>query len=338
MILIDGSEGEGGGQVLRTALALSMVTGQAFRIDQIRANRSKPGLLRQHLTAVQAAMEISGAEALGASLGSSRLDFSPGKVKPGAYRFAIGTAGSATLVLPTVLPPLLLAGSPSELTLEGGTHNPFAPPFDFLARAFLPLLQRMGAKVEARLERHGFYPAGGGKFTVRIEPAGKLQGFELLERGETKRRQARALVANLAPSIASRELAVVKEQLGWSGDELKQEEVKGSPGPGNAVLLEIESEYVTEVFSGFGERGRKAEGVAGAAIEQVRAYLAAGVPVGPHLADQLLIPLVLAGRGAFRTLECSGHLRTNVEVIQRFLPIRIEAAQEGKHAWLVRVG
>src|SRR5262245_17125561 len=174
MIIIDGSSGEGGGQILRTALALSLVTGTPFRIQKIRAGRPKPGLLRQHLTAVQAAVEVGSASASGAELGSQELSFWPGKVRAGAYRFAIGPAGSACLVVQTVLPPLLLAGGPSSLVVEGGTHNPFAPPWDFLARAFFPLLQRMGARVSTTLERHGFFPAGGGRLRVEIEPGPAL--------------------------------------------------------------------------------------------------------------------------------------------------------------------
>jgi len=171
MIQIEGSQGEGGGQILRSALALSLITATPFCIENIRAGRAKPGLLRQHLTAVNAAAEIGSAEMIGASIGSTRLEFKPGKVRAENYSFAVGTAGSATLVLQTVLPALLTHSEPSTLTLEGGTHNPFAPPYDFLARTFLPLIARMGPRVTTHLERAGFYPAGGGRFTVSIEPA-----------------------------------------------------------------------------------------------------------------------------------------------------------------------
>ena len=212
-ITIDGSEGEGGGQILRTALALSLVTGRPFRIDGIRAGRKKPGLMRQHLTAVHAATAVSGARVSGADLGSRALSFEPGQVRGGDYRLAVGTAGSATLVLQTVLPALLFAREPSRLTLEGGTHNPIAPPFDFLARTFLPILRRMGASVDARLETYGFYPAGGGRFTVAIEPCTTLGRLSLLERGDT-RVHARALVASLSENIAKRELSIVRERLG----------------------------------------------------------------------------------------------------------------------------
>ncbi len=193
MITIDGSQGEGGGQVLRTSLGLSLVTGKAFRIEKIRAGREKPGLLRQHLTAVRAAAQVGGAKVSGDEIGSRTLAFEPEQVRGGEYEFAVGTAGSATLVLQTVLPALIVAGGPSRLTLKGGTHNPWSPPFDFLQKAFLPLLERMGAKVTAELIRPGFYPAGGGEFTVEIQPVpgGRLQPLDLLERGETVSRRHR---------------------------------------------------------------------------------------------------------------------------------------------------
>lgn len=338
MILIDGSQGEGGGQILRSALALSLVTGTPFRIDNIRAGRAKPGLLRQHLTAVQAATTIGCAETLGAVMGSSRLDFKPGKVQTGSYAFAVGTAGSATLVLQTVLPALLTLSAPSTLTLEGGTHNPFAPPFDFLESVFLPLIARMGPHVTVALERSGFYPAGGGRFTVNVEPAARLDRLELMERGAIRTQRARALVAHLGTKIAERELGVAGHKLGWPRECLHVVDVENSPGPGNILFLEIESEHVTEVFTGFGEKGRSAEDVAHLAIEQARAYLATGVPVGPHLADQLLLPLALSAGGSFVTGELTRHSTTNIDVIKRFLPnvsIRVEERSKQARAVII---
>ncbi len=171
VLTIDGADGEGGGQILRTSLALSLVTGIPFRIERLRAGRPRPGLLRQHLTAAHAAAEVGQVQVTGAALGSLSLTFVPGRVTPGTYSFSVGTAGSTTLVLQTVLPALLLASEPSTLTLAGGTHNPFAPPFDFLAQAYLPLVNRMGPQVTATLERPGFYPAGGGTCQITIAPA-----------------------------------------------------------------------------------------------------------------------------------------------------------------------
>ncbi|MBI3099477.1 MAG: RNA 3'-terminal phosphate cyclase [Planctomycetes bacterium] len=371
-IAIDGSRGEGGGQILRTSLALSLVTGTPFRIERIRAGREKPGLLRQHLTAVQAAVEIGSAAVEGAAIGSAELTFRPGArgagVPPaphgadapasrgaggtptppegGAERlphvrehaFAVGSAGSATLVLQTVLPALLTAAGPSRLTLEGGTHNPFAPPFDFLNRVFLPLIGRMGPKVTATLERPGFYPAGGGKFRVEIAPAGRLAPIDLMDRGEIRARRARAVVTGLPRHVAERELSIVKRKLGWEEASCAVEEIAGGRGPGNVLTLEIESEHITEIVTGFGERGVTAEAVATKAVDEARHYLAAGVPVGEHLADQLLLPFALAGGGSFRTMGLSRHAKTNIEVIREFLPVRIAAEMTGKGEAVVRVG
>jgi RNA 3'-terminal phosphate cyclase (ATP) len=328
MITIDGSTGEGGGQILRTSLALSLVTGQAFRIQNIRAGRNKPGLLRQHLTAVEAATKIGDAAVDGAILGSKELLFKPGKIKPGDYRFAVGTAGSATLVLQTVLPALIIGKQASRLVLEGGTLNPHAPPFDFLDRAFVPLINRMGPRVTARLERHGFYPAGGGRFEVEITPIAKLNPLNILQRGETKSRSARAIIANLSRNVADRELRVVADKLGWSSECLRVEETVSS-GPGNALILELGFENITEVFTGFGERGIQAETVADHAAQEVRDYLASGAPIGEHLADQLLIPFALAQSGAFLTSGLSRHTQTNVEVISKFLPVRFSTVPSG---------
>jgi RNA 3'-terminal phosphate cyclase (ATP) len=286
-------------------------------------------LLRQHLTAVEAAVKVSDAAVDGAALGSKELVFKPGSVRSGDYKFAVGTAGSATLVLQTVLPALILGKDPSHLTLEGGTHNPHAPPFDFLDRTFLPLLNRMGPQVSAKLERAGFYPAGGGRFVVGINPAEKLQPIELQGRGGSKGRSARAMIANLSPGVAERELQVVSKKLGWPAESLQVEKVE-SNGPGNVLLLELAFENITEIFTGFGERGLLAETVAANAIREARDYLASTVPVGEHLADQLLIPMALAGSGSFVTDRLSRHSRTNIEVIAKFLPAQFKVEETEK--------
>ena len=184
MKVIDGAFGEGGGQILRTSLALSLVTGTPFCIERIRANRKKPGLRNQHLTAVNAAAQVGKAEVQGNTIESCVLTFIPTTITPGQYHFSVGTAGSSTLVLQTILPALLTAAERSDLVLEGGTYNPLAPPFDFLSLAFLPLIRRMGADVSVRLERPGFYPAGGGRFSVSIAPVKQLAPITLLTRGE----------------------------------------------------------------------------------------------------------------------------------------------------------
>src|SRR5688500_9044821 len=221
MLTIDGSRGEGGGQIFRTSLTLSLVTGTPFRIDRIRAGRAKPGLMRQHVTALEAAAAVGEADVDGAVVGGQEVVFRPKRLRPGNYRFAVGTAGSAGLVLQTILLPLVIARARSSLTLEGGTHNPAAPPFEFLTEALLPLLRRMGADVDARLDRPGFYPAGGGRMTIDVSDRGSLGSLHLVQRGRTLRRRARALVSRLSRQIADRELAVIRSRLGWDGDALE---------------------------------------------------------------------------------------------------------------------
>ncbi len=334
---LDGSLGEGGGQVLRTALALSICTGKPFHITRIRAGRKKPGLQRQHLTAVQAASQISRAHVEGDAIGSTTLFFHPGEVQPGNYHFSVGTAGSTTLVLQTLLYPLLLATGPSHLVLEGGTHNPLAPPFDFFSKTFLPLLNRLGPQVNASLTRYGFYPRGGGQWTIDISPTSRLGQLSLLERGKLITRQATALVAGIPAHVAERELQRVADKMGWSETYLQFCILPADQGPGNVLLLELRYENITEIFTSFGERGVSAETVADKAITEVRNYLASGVPVGEHLADQLLLPLALAGRGEFVTVKPSSHTLTNMEIIKQFLDVSITTTALGEKGWMIKV-
>jgi RNA 3'-terminal phosphate cyclase (ATP) len=327
MIQINGSFGEGGGQILRTSLSLSLATGQAFRIENIRAGRERPGLLRQHLTAVLAAAEVGRADLQGAMLGSTALTFSPGTVRPGEYRFSVGTAGSGTLVFQTVLPALMLVSVPSRLVIEGGTHNTAAPPFDFLARSFVPLLERMGPKVQLQFERYGFYPAGGGRFCAEIFPVKGLKSIQIRERGEITSRRATAVVANLPRHIAQREVETVGKMLNWGSDAFSVEENRNSAGPGNIVMIEIGSSDVTEIFSAFGQVALAAEKVASIAARDAREYLVSRAAVGEHLTDQLLLPLALAGSGSFTAQKINMHARTNMTVISEFLPVRFETRE-----------
>ena len=324
-LVIDGSQGEGGGQILRTSLTLSMATGRPFRLERIRAGREKSGLLRQHLTAIQAAGTIAGADVIGAEPGSATLTFRPGVTCAGEYAFAVGTAGSASLVLQTVLPALMRADGASTVTVEGGTHNPAAPPFEFLASSFAPLMGCLGAGLDVRLVRHGFYPAGGGCIEATIRPAAEWRPIELVDRGALRAKRMRVLLAHLPRHIGERELRVLEHRLGAPTEEARIEAIPSSPGPGNVVLVDIESDTVTEVFAGFGEAGVRAEAVAERVAQNVRQYLAAGVPVGEHLADQLLLPLALGAGGRFRTLPLSRHSQTNADVIRAFTGARIDA-------------
>lgn len=330
MIEIDGSDGEGGGQILRTSLALSIITGTPVRIYNVRARRSKPGLMRQHLTAVQAAATVGAAHVAGDRLHSMEVVLTPGAIIGGRHRFAIGTAGSTTLVLQTVVFPLLLADRDSEIHLEGGTHNPLAPPVDFLQKSWAPALAAMGARVDIELQRHGFYPAGGGRLVVKIGGGAKLQPFERLNRGALQPGMARAIVARLDRAIAERELEVVHARLKWSRPRLFSDRVEAD-GPGNVLMLEQPHSAGVTVVSSMGERGRRAEHVAAAACDELERFVAADVPVDEHLADQLLVPMALAGGGSFRTLAATPHTTTNAAVIERFLPVRfrIEDDEDG---------
>ncbi|MCL4110112.1 UNVERIFIED_CONTAM: hypothetical protein GTU68_024957 [Idotea baltica] len=340
MITIDGSQGEGGGQVLRSSIALSIVTQTPVTITNIRAGRKKPGLLRQHLTGVLAAAEISGAEVTGAQLRSCEVTLTPNAVKGGDYSFRVGTAGSTTLVLQTILPALLVADKPSVITLEGGTHNPSAPPFPFLVAAYLPLLKRMGANVSAELIRPGFFPAGGGQIVVRVQPCRALGQLELMERGKTVDRRVRAICANLPDSIGERECRLIKTKTNWDDACFQVDTITDSRGPGNVIIAELESEHVTEVFTAFGQVSKKAEHVARGIARDIQRYLKADVPVGEYLADQLMLPMAIGrafgnsngtGGGAFRTLALSKHSTTHIDIIRTFLDVEIDVEAKDKH-------
>jgi RNA 3'-terminal phosphate cyclase (ATP) len=335
MLTIDGSAGEGGGQILRSALGLSLVTGRPFHIANIRANRKKPGLMRQHLTAVLAAAEIGNAHIEGAAIGSGNLVFIPGKITPGAYHFSIGSAGSCTLVLQTLLPALILADGPSSLIVEGGTHNPMAPPFDFLAHTFLPLIHRMGAQVSARLDRPGFFPAGGGQVTITVTPASTLQPIELVSLS-TISFSAQTVCAQLPEQIGKRELQVVHNELAIDSDRMSEMHLDHC-GPGNTLTVFVHSDQLTETFTGFGRKHVSAEAVALETVQQVRKYIEAASPVGIHLADQLLLPMALAGSGRFRTGKPSSHTLTNIAVIKQFLDINCTCSQVTDTAWEIGI-
>lgn len=338
MIEIDGSFGEGGGQILRSSLALSIITQKPVAIYNIRANRKKPGLLNQHLTAVNAAAAISTAEIKGAKLGSRELTFTPRLVCPGNYNFDIGTAGSTTLVFQTVLPPLMLADSGSSIRLSGGTHNPMAPPFEFLETTFLPLLRLLGVGVEAKLERYGFYPKGGGVLIFKIEPVERkqLRPLHLDERGAVTEIEARSLVVNLPETIAERELATIEAKLGRLSSK-KIIASSNSIGQGNVAFIHTRSQTVTETFTRIGERGVRAEKVAGDAASEARQYLESTASVGEHLADQLLIPMALCGEGSFLTTVPSPHTTTNIAIIERFLDLKINSNEVGSGVWRIEV-
>ncbi len=335
LLTLDGRMGEGGGQVLRSALSLAVALGRPVRVTNVRAGRGKPGLLRQHLTALRAAAAISDGAVEGGELGSTEVVLRPGPVRSGHFEFAIGSAGSTLLVLQTVLPPLLRADGPSTVVLEGGTHNPMAPPFEFLRDSFAPLLRQAGAGLALELLRPGFHPAGGGSLRAVITPATQPRALELLERGAARGHRAEIGLAHLPREIADREWNVLAREI--EAVRRVDLDLASSVGPGNCVSLHLAFEHVTEVLSAFGERRVSAESVAQRVANEARRYLAARAPVGEHLADQLMLPLALLAGGRYRTLTPSLHARTNAQVVNLFLPGAVRFEERGAEDWIVEV-
>lgn len=337
MITIDGSEGEGGGQVLRISCALSLITGEPFTIENIRGKRAKPGLMRQHLTSIQAACEISGSDCDGLEMGSSKITFRPGSVKSGDYHFSVGTAGSTGLVLQTILMPLIYADKPSRVTIEGGTHAAMAPPFDFIAKCFLPIFNRMGPNVSTKIIRHGFYPRGGGKIEITIDPA-PLRSIDCLERGKLLGTASELKFAGIPFDIAERMQKAARKNLAdWPEDAFVMRELPESEGPGMAILFEAQYENVTEVVSGFGKIGVKAERIGKSTAARIAGYMGTNAVAGPYLQDQLLLPFTLAGGGSFTSVKISEHTRTAADIIQRFTDRRVTFEDTSSAAKLVTV-
>jgi len=319
---LDGSFGEGGGQILRTSLALSLLTGKPFHLRNVRAGRQKPGLQPQHLMSVRAAAAIGGATLRGASPGSTDLVFEPGPVQPGKYRFDVGTAGATGLVLHTLYLPLALRGGdvPSELTLIGGTHVTTSPCFHFLDVTWRRYLEAFGLRLSMTMFRPGFYPRGGGVVEVHIQPCTRPHGVSLSERGPVKATGFSA-VAGLPESIAHRQARRAAYRLQAVGLEVEFREEKWEGGPGSVLAVELDTAPAPTLFFGLGARGKPAERVADEAVDRAAAYLAAeNALVDPHSADQIVLPLALAeGPSDYRTAEVTPHLTTNIAVIRRFL-------------------
>ena len=340
-ITLDGSQGEGGGQILRSALALSLITGRAFRIHRIRARRSKPGLMRQHLACVEAAVRIGSATAEGAALGSQELTFTPGPLVTGTHEFRIASSGSTMLLLQSILPALLLARQPSDLVLEGGTHNPFAPPFPFIEQAFLPLLRRIGFDVTATLDRPGFHPNGGGRCRVSIRPAGDLNPLRLGDvrtPGAPPAAWARICLAGLPRQVAQREAETLRRRIALDPEQCMINEHAEALGPGNTVHVFTAGDGFANVFTGFGSPRVRAEQVAGDALASAEAFIASGASINEHLADQLLLPLAIARGGSFTTTAPSNHTRTQSLILQEFLPITVTTEPIAPTVWRVQVG
>jgi RNA 3'-terminal phosphate cyclase (ATP) len=322
LLIIDGAMGEGGGQVLRSALSLSLLTGQGIEIHRIRAGRSRPGLMPQHLAAVEAAKAVGRADVVGARLGSQQLCFQPRGIFAGDYHFDIGTAGATSLVLQTLALPLQFTSEASTLTINGGTHVPWSPCFHYLDRHWRPLLQAMGYRLSLELRMAGFYPAGGGCISAQVEPHGGLRPVDLSRRGRLREIRGLAAVAGLPLHIAERMQRQVTKRLGKTAVEVVQLPTRS---PGAFLMLCARFEQAQACYVSLGKRGKLAERVADESIDQVQAMLDGEAAIDPWLADQLLLPLALVpGRSILRVERISSHLRTLADLVHRFIPVSIE--------------
>lgn len=326
MIEIDASFGEGGGQILRSALSLSVITGKAMRLTSIRAHRPQPGLKPQHLKAVEAAALISDALVVGAALGSQALTFEPQSLNGGEYVFDIGTAGSVSLLLQTVYLPLSFAGQPSSLTLIGGTHVPWSPCYHYLAWQWLPYLREAGYNLKCTLERAGFYPPGGGLVHAEIFPSHRFSTLQITERGRLMSIRGLSAVGRLPLQIAERQRKQALDKLSDLQVPLEIEVVEvPSASPGTFIVLQAEFEHSRCCAFALGERHKLAERVADEAVEELLGDIASGGAIDAWLGDQLLLPLsFVPGLSAFSVSRISRHLRTNAELLSYFLPVSFQ--------------
>lgn len=329
MIHIDGAQGEGGGQVLRTSLTLAVLTQKPVHITAIRANRSKSGLRPQHLTAVEAAAAVSNARVQGAQTGALELTFEPGPVRPGSFRFDIQTAGATSLVLQTIFLPLSTAAEPSTVAIIGGTHVPWSPCFHYLDWSWLPALADIGFNAALKLKLAGFYPPGGGRLQALIRPAREIVPLTRPDRGRLLGVRGLSAVANLPTHIAQRQRKQARRRLeGLGRVEIETAEIEAR-SPGTFLALLAEFEHGRGCFFGLGRKGKPAERVADEAANALLSFLKTDGAVDQYLADQLLVPLAFArGESRFRTAAVTRHLLTNAAVIEAFLPgsIAIEGA------------
>jgi RNA 3'-phosphate cyclase len=325
MIHIDGSQGEGGGQVLRSSLTLSLLTGVETQIEDIRARRSKPGLRAQHLKAVEAAAAVGRAETEGGEFGSTRLTFRPGKIQPGRYQFDIGTAGSTALVLQTIFLPLARSGDRSTVAITGGTHVRWSPSYHYLELHWLNFIRRLGCEAELDMHLAGFYPEGGGRMTAAITPCSQIKGLEVTERGALKQIRGISAISNLPRHIAERQREQVIRRL---GDRHYLTDIRlvdmSSRFKGTMLLLLAEFEGSQACYFSLGEIGKPAERVADEAVDQLEQFLYSDGAIDQYLADQLLLPLAFAsGPSQLRTSKITRHLVTNADIIRSFVPVRI---------------
>lgn len=323
---IDGSFGEGGGQLLRTACALAAITGEAVRLHHIRARRAPPGLAPQHLTAVRAVAALCEARVEGLALRSPELSFHPGKLRSGEFRFDVGTAGSVTLVLQALLPAALHAGAPVRIQLAGGTDVRAAPALDYLRHVLLPMLAQMGAEVQLTLRRRGYYPRGGGLVEVVVQPRA-LKGLRLETAGPVKQIHGIAHVSNLPAHIAARMRQTAVRLLADIAPVEIAQQILGRDqaiGQGGAIVLWARTDHALLGSSEVAQRGVPAERIAGTAVQALREDIVCGATLDLHASDQVLIYCALSqGPSCFRARTLSSHAHTTLWLLQQFLPLRV---------------
>jgi len=341
-VSIDGSFGEGGGQILRTSLALACITGKALHIENIRANRRNPGLAKQHISCVYAARDVTDGTCSGIELGSQVLNFQPGKITGGNFSFDIGSAGSASLVTQTIMPPLFLADKSSTVAVLGGTHNPMSPPYNFFERTFLPAIAQSGFNARCRLLKYGFFPAGGGKLKIDVQPWDKesSSAIDFCQPAEKFEISVIIYTARLPSHIADRQRGLLlKSALAFTDagkmrlvqplkfEDIELVDVTDSDGPGNCVMILLSGQTQKTIFTAFGEKGKPSEKVIREAVNLTTEFLKSGAAIDHFLADQLLIYMTMAVAGSFTTDKLSSHLQTNIEIIKKFIPVDFQVEQ-----------
>ncbi|MCX7702484.1 MAG: RNA 3'-terminal phosphate cyclase [Planctomycetota bacterium] len=336
VIEIDGGIGEGGGQMLRSSLTLSALTGKPFRMVRIRANRPKPGLAAQHLEALLAMARICDAEVEGATLGSSEIVFRPKSLKGGEFEFEIKTAGSSLLLLQTVYLPLAFAGG-GRVSIIGGTHTKWSPSYDYIRLVFSHFLEKVGLPLSLSLERAGYYPKGGGRITAEVPAVRSLSPLKLEKRGEMKRLFVFITLTSLPWHIAEREISTIQNRLKGFGKIEAEVVAPPATSPGNAVLLLCEFEDTVAGFAAVGEKGRAAEEVADEVAEEALSFLRSDGAVDARCADQLLLPFAtVEAECSLSTNRLSEHIKTNIYTISRFIEKKVEMF-ENENFSLVRL-
>ncbi len=329
-LIIDGSFGEGGGQILRSSLTLSMITGKAIEIHSIRAGRKVPGLRNQHLTALEASAEICNAKITGNKVGSKRITFSPSTIESGDYSFDTGSAGSSFLVFQTIFPALMLQKSKSTVTIKGGTHNLMAPPAEFIQKTFLGTLQKLGVNSSVTIKRYGYYPKGGGEIEAHISPISRSKELSVSKLSKITKVSGEPVVIRKSKVIAEHQ----ESELITILPEIKNISIfPPAVGPANSVSITVQREEIEQVFTGFGKRNVDPVITARVVANRAKEYIRSNFFCDTHLTDQLLIPLLLLKGGNFTCPKPTLHATTNAEIVKMFTGKKIQFQEVETGKW-----